>query len=79
MFFDESGLSLLPHVRHTYAPRGRTRTLRHRLSWKRASMAAAPGYHAADAERGPRRCFRLKPGTYDTATLIEVLEQVRTF
>ncbi|MGK3109288.1 transposase [Streptomyces sp. WAC05858] len=42
-------------------------------------MAAALGYHAADAERGPRLCFHLKPGSYDTATLIEVLEQVRGF
>nr|WTB09096.1 transposase [Streptomyces antimycoticus] len=79
VFFDESGVSLLPQVRRTYAPRGRTPTLRHRLNWKRASMAAALGYHAADAERGPRLCFHLKPGSYDTVTLIEVLEQVRTF
>ncbi|MCQ8829050.1 transposase [Streptomyces malaysiensis] len=49
MFFDESGVPLLPQVPRTYAPRGRTPTLRHRLNWKRASMAAAPGYHAADA------------------------------
>ncbi|MGW7696391.1 IS630 family transposase [Streptomyces asiaticus] len=79
VFFDESGVSLLPQVRRTYAPRGRTPTLRHRLNWKRASMATALGYHAADAERGPRLCFHLKPGSYDTATLIEVLEQVRGF
>ncbi|AQW46565.1 transposase [Streptomyces violaceusniger] len=79
VFFDESGVSLLPQVRRTYAPRGRTPTLRHRLNWKRPSMAAALGYHAADAERGPRLCFHLKPGSYDTVTLIEVLEQVRTF
>ncbi|MBD3008206.1 MULTISPECIES: transposase [unclassified Streptomyces] len=79
VFFDESGVSLLPQVRRTYAPRGRTPTLRHRLNWKRASMAAALGCHAADAERGPRLCFHLKPGSYDTATLIEVLEQVGAF
>lgn len=79
VFSDESGVSLLPQVRRAYAPRGRTPTLRHRLNRKRASMAAALGYHAADAERGPRLCFHLKPGSYDTATLIEVLEQVRGF
>ncbi|WP_405536595.1 transposase [Streptomyces antimycoticus] len=79
VFSDESGVSLLPQVRRAYAPRGRTPTLRHRLNWKRASMAAALGYHAADAERGPRLGFHLKPGSYDTATLIEVLEQVRGF
>ncbi|WP_250852730.1 transposase [Streptomyces rhizosphaericus] len=79
VFFDESGVSLLPQVRRTYAPRGRTPTLRHRLNWKRASMAAALGYHAADAERGPRLCFHLKPGSYDTMALIDVLRQVKAF
>jgi hypothetical protein len=77
VFFDESGISLLPRVRRTYAPRGRTPLLRHRLNWKRAGMAAALGYHAADCERGPRLCFHLKPGTYDTASLIDVLEQIK--
>ncbi|WP_328936889.1 transposase [Streptomyces tauricus] len=79
VFFDESGVSLLPQVRRTYAPRGRTPVLRHRLNWKRASMAAALGYHAADGGRGPRLCFHLKPGSYDTTSLIEVLEQIKIF
>ncbi|MFD0432172.1 transposase [Streptomyces zhihengii] len=78
MFLDESGVSLLPQVRRTYAPRGRTPFLRHRLNWK-ASMAGALGYHAADPDRGPRLCFHLKPGSYDTAALIEVLEQMKVF
>ncbi|MFJ8313627.1 MULTISPECIES: hypothetical protein [unclassified Streptomyces] len=76
VFFDESGVSPLPQIRRTYAPRGRTPTLRHRLNWKRDGMAAALGYHAADPRRGPRLCFHLKPGSYDTTSLIEVLEQV---
>lgn len=42
-------------------------------------MAAALGYHAADAGRGPRLCFHLKPGSYDTTSLIEVVEQLKTF
>lgn len=79
MFFDESGVSLLPQIRRTYAPRGCTPTLRHRLNWKRASMAAALGYPAADNERGARLCFDLRPGSYDTTALIEVLEQVKKF
>ncbi|MFD7702188.1 transposase [Streptomyces caelestis] len=79
VFLDASGVSLLPQVRRTYAPRGRTPALRHRLNRKRASMAAAPGCHAADCERGPRLCFHLKPGSYDTTSLIEVLEQIKTF
>ncbi|MFE6065426.1 winged helix-turn-helix domain-containing protein [Streptomyces sp. NPDC056525] len=48
-------------VRRTYAPRGHTPLLRHRLNWKRASMAAALGYHAADPDRGSRLCFHLNP------------------
>jgi transposase len=79
VFLDESGVSLLPQVRRTYAPRGRTPLLRHRLNWKRASMAAALGYHAADPAGGPRLCFHLKPGSYDTTALIKVLEQLKVF
>ncbi|MFD0432148.1 hypothetical protein ACFQ60_47775 [Streptomyces zhihengii] len=40
---------------------------------------AALGYHATDPDRGARPCFHLKPGSYDTATLIEVLEQMKVF
>ncbi|MCX5231372.1 transposase [Streptomyces sp. NBC_00233] len=69
----------MPQVRRTYAPRGRTPLLRHRLNWKRASMAAALGHHAAAPERLPRLCFHLKPGSHDTAALIEVLEQMKPF
>ncbi|MFD3537731.1 transposase [Streptomyces sp. NPDC058661] len=79
VFLDEPDVSLLPQVRRTYAPRGRTPLRRHRLHWKRASMAAALGYHATDPERGPRLCFHLKPGSYDTAGLIEVLQQLKVF
>ncbi|MGW2189387.1 IS630 family transposase [Streptomyces sp. NPDC001719] len=79
VFSGESGVSLLPRIRRTYAPRGRTPVLRHRLNRERASMAAALGYHATDPARGPRLCFHLKPGSYNTASLTEVLEQVKTF
>ncbi|MER6145175.1 transposase [Streptomyces sparsogenes] len=85
VFLDESGVSLLPQVRCTYAPRGRTPLLRHRLNWERASMATALGYHSTDPDPdpdpdpGPRLCFHLKPGTYDTTALIEVLEEAKAF
>jgi hypothetical protein len=45
VFFDDSGISLTPPVRRTWSPRGTTPILRHRVARKRASMAAAPGYH----------------------------------
>ncbi|MEU4040279.1 transposase [Streptomyces collinus] len=62
-----------------YSPRGRTPFLRHRLNWKRASLAGSLGYHSTDPDHGPRLCFHLKPGSYDTAGPIEVLEQVKVF
>jgi hypothetical protein len=37
------------------------------------------GYHSTDPDRGARLCFHLKPGSYDTAALIEVLEQMKVF
>ncbi|WP_349252358.1 transposase [Streptomyces virginiae] len=36
-------------------------------------------YHCTDPDRGARLCFHLKPGSYDTAALIEVLEQMKAF
>jgi DDE superfamily endonuclease len=77
VFFDESGISLIPPVRRTWARRGRTPLLRHRVAWKRASMAAALGYWP-DATRA-RLCFHLQQDAYDTDTLIGVLEQLAGF
>ncbi len=34
-FLDESGFSLRPSVRRTWAPRGQTPTIRHKFNWKR--------------------------------------------
>jgi hypothetical protein len=79
VFFDESGISLLPVTRRTWSPRGVTPILRHRCNWKRASMAAALGYHASDADRGPRLCFHVQKDSYNTQTLIGVLEQLAGF
>ena len=79
VFLDESGVSLLPVTRRTWSPRGVTPILRHRCNWKRASMAAALGYHASDADRGPRLCFHVQQDSYNTQTLIGVLEQLAGF
>ena len=79
MFFDESGISLLPVVRRTWSPRGTTPILRHCCNWKRASMAGVLGYHASDPARGPRLCFHVRKDSYDTASLIEVLTQLGAF
>jgi hypothetical protein len=41
VFWDESGASLLPVTRRTWAPRGHTPVIGHHFNWKRCSMAAA--------------------------------------
>jgi hypothetical protein len=77
VFFDESGISLIPPVRRTWSRRGHTPILRHRMAWKRASMAAALGYHPDGTKA--RLCFHLQPDSYDTDRLIGVLEQLADF
>ena len=74
MFEDESGVSLLPSVRATWAPRGQTPVLRHRFGWKRLSLAAALVFEpdASDAHL----VFQLRPGAYNGETLIEFLTDV---
>ncbi len=54
------------------------------MAWKRASMAAALGYRTgadtgADASLQARLCFHLQPDSYDTDSLIGVLEQLAGF
>jgi transposase len=71
VFEDESGVSLLPSVRATWAPRGQTPVLRHRFVWKRLSIAGALVYEpdASDAHL----VFQVRPGAYNDETLIEFL------
>jgi DDE superfamily endonuclease len=77
VFFDESAVSLIPPVRRTWSQRGRTPILRHRLAWKKASMAAALGYWPDGTKA--RLCFHLQQDAYDTDSLVGVLEQLAGF
>jgi DDE superfamily endonuclease len=77
VFFDESAVSLIPPVRRTWSPRGRTPILRHRFGWKKASMAAALGYWPDGT--AARLYFHLQRPSYDTDRLIGVLEQLAGF
>jgi DDE superfamily endonuclease len=77
VFFDESGISLIPPVRRTWSPKSRTPILRHRMAWKRASMAAALGYQPDGTKA--RLCFHLQADSYDTDSLIGVLDQLKGF
>jgi len=73
VFEDESGVSLSPSVRRTWAPKGKTPVLRTHFNWKRLSMAAALVY----AHDGAARVlFSSRPGSYDAGSLIEFLGEL---
>ena len=74
MFEDESGVSLLPSVRATWAPRGHTPVLRHRFNWKRLSLAGGLAYEPDGSNA--HLIFQLRAGAYNDETLIEFLEEV---
>jgi transposase len=71
VFEDESGVSLLPSVRATWAPRGQTPVLRHPFNWKRLSLAAALVYEPDGSDA--HLVFELRPGAYNGEALIEFL------
>src|SRR5437763_14607024 len=71
VFEDESGVSLLPSVRATWAPRGHTPVLRHRFVWKRLAVASALVYEADGTDA--HLVFELRPGAYKDETLIVFL------
>lgn len=75
VFADESGLSLTPVVRRTWAPRGQTPVLRHRFNWKRVSMAGALAYRW-DGRRA-RLYFQTIPDSYNDERLIEFVRHLR--
>jgi hypothetical protein len=64
-------VSLLPSVRATWAPRGHTPVLRHRFGWKRLSLAGALVYEPDGSDA--HLVFQLRPGAYNSETLIEFL------
>jgi DDE superfamily endonuclease len=70
-------VSLLPSVRSTWAPRGKTPLIRHRFSWSKLSMAAALAYRWDKKEAA--MVFALQDEAYDTATLIEFLEDFHCY
>jgi transposase len=74
-FQDESGFSLLPVVRATWAPRGQTPVLTHRFSWKRMSMAGVLAYQPDRSQA--TFVFQTRHGAYNTESLIEFLTDLR--
>lgn len=74
VFEDESGVSLLPSVRATWAPRGQTPVLRHPFNWKRLSLAGALAYEPDGSDA--HLFFELRPGAYNDETLIAFLSEL---
>jgi hypothetical protein len=74
VFEDESGVSLLPSLRATWAPRGHTPVLKHRFAWKRLSLAGALVYEPDGSDA--HLVFELRPGAYNDETLIDFLNDV---
>ena len=74
VFEDESGVSLLPSVRATWAPRGKTPVLRHRFNWKRLSLAGALAYEPDGSDA--HLVFELRPGAYNDEMLIQFLSEL---
>ena len=77
VFEDESGISLIPPLRRTWAPRGRTPVLHTHFNWKRMSMAAALAYRPDGSGAG--LVFQTRPGSYNDEALIEFLEELRRY
>ena len=75
IFLDESGISLLPVVRRTWAPRGKTPVITHHFNWKRLSIAGSLAYHSR--RRRARLYLHMHPGAYNDLALIEVIQQLR--
>jgi transposase len=77
VFWDESGASLLPVTRRTWAPRGHTPVIRHHVKWKRCSMAAA--LCSGSRGGGAAVAFHHQLDAYNTDTLIQALGGLRRF
>jgi len=75
VFQDESGISEQPSVRRTWAPKGETPVLIHAFNRKKLSVCAALGYRWDG-----RRCrlwFQTRPGSYNAASLIGFLKDLK--
>lgn len=75
IFQDESGVSQRPPVRRTWAPRGETPVLIHAFNWKKLSVSVALAFHWSG--RRARLFFQTRPDSYNTASLIAFLRDLK--
>jgi len=73
-FQDESGFSLLPSVRSTWAPKGQTPVLTHHFNWKRLSMSAAVCFRPDASEAS--LVFGIQSGSYNDESIMEFLTEL---
>lgn len=77
-FQDETGFTQQPSVRTTWAPRGKTPVLRARGNhWSKTSVAAGLGFRWDG--RQTRLLARTKPDSFNAASLILFLQQLKRF
>jgi transposase len=74
VFEDESGASLRPSVRSTWAPKGKTPVITHHFAWKSLSMAGALAFEADGSYA--QLVFEIRPGAYNDEALIDFLSQL---
>ena len=74
VFEDESGISQVPVVRRTWAPRGETPVLTHPFNWQRLSVAVALAFRWDG--RHPRLFFQTRRGTYRIIYRIDEAKRV---
>jgi transposase len=65
---------MLPSVRATWSPRGRSPVLVHRFNWKRLSMAGALAFEPDGSDA--HLVFQMRPGAFNDEALIEFLGQL---
>ena len=77
VFEDESGISLTPPVRRTWAPVGHTPVITAKFNWKRLSMAGAVAYSPDGGDAAV--VFQTKAGAYNDESLTVFLDQLHEF
>jgi len=75
VFLDESGFSLRPSIRRTWAPRGQTPILREHFNWKRLSAIGALGWRPGQEQI--RVFLSLRSGAVTSETVIGFLRSLR--
>jgi transposase len=74
-FQDETGISLKPSIRATWAPRGQTPMLTHRCSWGRLSLSGVIGYEPDGSDAWV--VFSMLEGSYNGDALVEFLSELK--